>query len=607
MRKPHNIKDSVQEVKLFSHRIIILSVILLCLVVCLFFRLVMLQVIQHRFYMTLSRQNHISFVPLEPKRGLIYDRHGVLLAENTPAFSLEVVAGRPKEMRALVDSIKQVVPLSEQEIQLFFRMLKQKRLNQEVILKSKLTEEEVASFYVNQFRFPGVHVRARLIRHYPEGEVFVSVLGYVGRINEKELAELDPTHYAASNYIGKLGVEKYYETVLHGKVGYQEVEVDAAGHVIRVLKKVPPVAGDNIYLSIDSQLQRAAYQALSEENGALVAIDPRNGEVLALVSHPSYDPNLFVMGINTKQYSELRSQPSQPLYNRALRGQYSIGSTIKPFLALVALDEGLISADDEIYDPGYFQLKGNQHIYHDWKRTGHGRVNLRRAISESCDTYFYQLALKLGIERIDQALWDFGFGEVAHLDIGEEVSGLVASPEWKKKRLKLAWYSGDTINSVIGQGYMLATPIQLAHATATLAAKGQGYLPTLLYLQHSELGKWRKVIPRKESLIEVEEDHWQRIHDAMTLVVSSPAGTAHYLNSGLHYQMAAKTGTAQVFSLKANQKYNASMLPKELRDNKLFIAFAPVDNPKIAVAAVTEHSLEAGRVTRKVMDAYLKE
>lgn len=606
MRKVNNIKDSVEEVRLFSRRILILGMVLLILLFVLLVRLVILQIIQHHFYMTLSRQNHISFVPLEPKRGLIFDRHGVLLAENQAAFSLEVTAGRKKEMEALVRAIKPYIHLSEQDISTFFRLLKQKRLNQDVTLKARLSEEEVAAFYVNQFRFPGVQIKAKLIRHYPEGEVFVSVIGYVGRINDKELGLVDPTNYAASNYIGKLGIEKFYESQLHGKVGYQEVEVDASGRVIRVLKRVSPIAGDNLYLSIDANLQRAAYEALKEENGALVALNPNNGEVLALVSHPSYDPNVFVTGISSQQYAELRSASSQPLYNRALRGQYSIGSTIKPFLALVALDQALISPEDEIYDPGYFQLKGNQHIYHDWKRTGHGRVNLKRAIAESCDTYFYQLALRLGIERIDEGLWDFGFGEATGIDIPDEALGLVATPEWKRKRLKMSWYAGDTINAVIGQGYMLATPLQLAHATAILAAKGQGYLPTLLYVTRSENGTWRKVIPRKEDKMDIDDESWEEIHRDMALVISSPSGTAHYLNRGLRYTMASKTGTAQVFSLKANQKYNASLLPKELRDNKLFIAFAPIESPKLAIAAVTEHSLEAGKVTRKVMDAYLQ-
>lgn len=607
MNRRYTFKDPAQEVRLFSRRALFVAIVLIILVLCLIGRLVWLQVIQHHFYMTLSRQNHISFVPLEPKRGLIYDRRGVLLAENAPVFSLEIVVGRPKQMRALIQQIREIIPISENEVSLFFKQLKQKRQYQEVPLKVKLTEEEVATFYVNQFRLSGVMVKARLIRHYPESDLFSPVLGYVGRINESELKQVDAGEYAASNYIGKLGIEKYYEPLLHGRVGYQQVEVDAAGHVIRVLERIPPVSGENLYLSIDSHLQRVAQEALKDEKGALVAIDPSNGQVLALVSHPAYDPNLFVTGISSQQYEEIRSQPDQPLYNRALRGQYPVGSTIKPFLALIALDDEIIYADDKIYDPGYYQLKGQQHTYHDWKRTGHGWVNLEHAIAESCDTYFYQLGLKLGIERIDDIMSDFGFGELTQLDVGEELAGLVASPKWKKKRLGLSWFPGDTLNSVIGQGYMLATPLQLAHATATLAARGQGYLPTLLYLRQSESGKLRQVIPRQEERIEVADEHWDRVHAAMQQVIKAPFGTAHYLANNLKYAMAAKTGTAQVFSLKENQKYNANMLPKELRDNKLFIAFAPVENPKIAVAAITEHSLQAGYVTKKVIDAYLTE
>ncbi len=605
MKKRFTLKDPVHEVRLFSRRAFFIAIILGILVCCLVVRLIWLQVVQHRLYVTLSQQNHINFVPLEPKRGLIYDRRGVLLAENMPVFSLEVMAGRLKQMQALVSQLEEIIPISQSEKNLFFKQLKQKRLNQDVPLKVKLTEEEVATFYVNQFRFPGVSVRARLIRYYPAGALYAPILGYVGRINEKELKQVNAGNYAASNYIGKLGIEKHYESLLHGQVGYQQVEVDASGHIVRVLRRIAPVAGENIFLNIDSRLQKVAQEALQGEVGALVAIDPRTGQVLALVSQPAYDPNLFVMGISNQQYEAIRAEPTQPLYNRALRGQYSIGSTIKPFLALTALAEGLITPEDKIYDPGYYQLKGNQHIYHDWKRTGHGTVSLDRAIAESCDTYFYHLALKLGIERIDDTLWDFGFGDVTHLDVEEEVAGLVASPAWKKKRLGLAWYPGDTLNSVIGQGYMLATPLQLAYATAVLAAKGQCHVPTLLWLRQSENGRVLRMLPKKEGTIDIPLPYWEKIHAAMGLVVSSPAGTAHYLSRNLRYTMAAKTGTAQVFSLKENQKYNANMLPKELRDNKLFIAFAPLENPQIAVAAITEHSLQAGVVTKKVIDAYL--
>lgn len=607
MKKHNTLKNHAQEVRLFYQRTLFIGGVLIFLVLCLVARLFWLQIIQNRFYLTLSQQNHISFLPIEPKRGLIYDRNGMLIAENTPVFNLEVMAGRKKQMLNLIDEISKIIPISQTEKELFLKQLKQKRLYQEVTLKIKLTEEELATFYVNQFRFPGVSVKARLSRHYPEGPLFSPVLGYVGRINEHELKQLDASNYAASDYMGKLGIEKFYEFLLHGRVGYQQVEVDASGHVVRVLQRILPVSGENLFLSIDSHLQHVAYDALKGEVGAVVAIDPQNGQVLALVSYPAYDPNLFVAGLTNQQYQDIQADPTQPLYNRALRGQYSMGSTIKPFLALAALDEGIIAAEDKIYDVGYYQIKGNQHIYHDWKRTGHGVVDLKRAIAESCDTYFYQLSMKLGIERIDNTLWDFGFGDLTQLDVGEEVSGLVASPSWKKKRLGQAWFPGDTLNAGIGQGYMLATPVQLAHATATLAAKGQGYLPTLLLLRQQESGRLLRTLPRKEEVIEIEPSHWQTIHLAMQQVIASPAGTAHYLNRGLKYSMAGKTGTAQVFSLKQNQKYNAAMLPKELRDNKIFIAFAPIDQPKIAVAVVTEHSLKATLIARTVMDAYLEE
>ena len=606
MKKRITLKYPEREVKLFARRSIIIFVFIGILVLGLVVRLFWLQIFQHRLYVTLSQKNHINFVPVEPKRGLIYDRNGLVLAENLPVFSLEVLPGSLTEMKGLIRKINDIIPISENEENQFLKSLSQRRLKQEVQLKLKLTEEEVARFYVNQFRLPGVSIKAKLVRHYTMGDLFSPVIGYVGRINENEIKQIDASNYAASDYIGKLGIEKYYEHLLHGQVGYEEIEVDASGHKVRTLAYKPPVSGENLYLSIDTHLQSVAYEALKEEVGALVAIDPNNGQVLAMVSHPSYDPNLFVLGISHEQYEKLQNDDKKPLHNRALQGQYSIGSTIKPFLALVGLKDKIISQEDTIFDPGYYQHSDHEHIYHDWLRRGHGIVNLRRAIVESCDTYFYHLGLKLGVERIDRALWYFGFGAPSNLDISEEASGLVASPAWKKKRYHMPWFHGDTLNLVIGQGYILSTPLQLAQATAILAARGVKYTPTLLKSQQLESGVFISTLPRKEIVLEAAQKHWNEIHDAMQAVITSPRGTAHYLNKNLEYTMAVKTGTAQVFSLKNNEKYNERMLPKALRDNKLFIAFAPVEKPEIAVATVTEHSLNAGIVTKKVMDAYFQ-
>lgn len=602
MAKRTTLKDSKQEVALFHRRIIMISCAIFLFVAAIITRLVWLQISNHEMYTTLSEQNQLNLVPLDPPRGLIFDRNGVLLAKSTPVFDLEVIPEKVPHLSYTLKNLRKLLSVTEEDLKLFKKELKQHKPFEPVVLKTKLAEEEVARFLVNQFRFPGVLIETKQIRNYIFNGTFVSVLGYVGRINEQELAGLDQD-YQASRYIGKNGIEKYYEDILHGKIGYQQVEIDATGRSVRILKQSLPIAGDNIYLTLDSGLQTAAEQAFEGNRGAAIAIDPNNGEVLAMVSNPSFNPNLFVAGISSKDYQELQNAPERPLYNRTIRGLYSPGSTIKPFMALAGLSSGLITPKFTISDPGYFSLK--THTYRDWQKKGHGRVNMMKAIMQSCDTYFYTVAFKIGIERIDDMLGRFGFGKVTGIDVTDELGGLVPSPAWKKRTKGESWYPGDTVITGIGQGFTLVTPLQLAHAVAAIAKRGHHFRPHLLL--RSEAATGEKNTPEPEALptIELPEEDWDVVQEGM-LKVMTPGGTGNHYGAGAPYKIAGKTGTAQVFSLKAGEKYDKNKVPTWLRDNKLFIAYAPAEKPLIAVAVIAENSLVmAGDVARKMMDYYL--
>ena len=492
--------------------------------------------------------------------------------------------------------------------------MKQHRRFDEIPLKIRLSEVEVAKFSEHAYHFPGFIIKARLIRHYPFEASLSHVLGYVGRINIDELDDIDPTNYSATNYIGKLGIEKFYEDELHGAVGYEQVENDASGEPIRVLNQIKPAPGKNLYLTLDSRLQIAVEKALEGQRGAVVAIQPSTGQVLAMVSQPGYDPNLFVAGISTQDFKALQSSPDRPLYDRALRGLYPLASTIKPYLALEGLDSGVATPNYTLYDPGWFQLKTSEHIFHDMKHGGHGMVNLNRAIICSCDTYFFELASKLGIQRIDHVLRQFGYGEVTGIDLDDELAGVVASPSWKRQAKGVSWYEGDTINSGIGQGYMQATPLQLANAVSTMAMRGKRYTPYLL-LGSQQPGKGffpqKPVLANKVDI--VNTSLWNAIVSAMQGVTSSQEGTAYRLLGHTPYTVAAKTGTAQVYSFSKKHydtesgQENQEKLPEKLRDHHLLVAFAPVDNPQIAVAVVVENSNQATIVARAVLDYYLVE
>ncbi len=583
--------------------VVIVSLFALVLLV----RLGALQIKDHRFYSTLSRHNLLNVIPIEPNRGLIYDRNGVLLAKDIPTYTLALVPNGIPNLDSTLTDLNGIIRLMPEEIKQFHRVLHQYRPYQPVPLKFRLSEEEAARFYVNQYRFPGALIQTRMMRYYPTGPVTSDVLGYVGRINSHELHNVNSDSYTIDADIGKMGIEKYYEKTLRGAMGAEEAEIDASGRVVRILKEVPPKPGENLYLTIDSQLQTEAEKALGKESGSIVMIQPQTGEIMALVTAPTYDPNPFVSGLSEKDYQNLLNSPLHPLYNRALRGQFASGSTIKPFFALEGLDKGVVTPQYQIYDPGWFKLLNVEHVYHDWKEGGHGWVNLTKAITVSCDTYFYNLAVNMGIDRMNDILHQFGFGQLTGVDMPEEVPGLVPSPAWKMKAQGHSWYVGDTIETGIGQGFFLVTPLQLAQAVAALATHGERFKPHLLLKTVSPVGKVTEQLPVSETPIALNNpNNWDIVIHAMQAVVDSPLGTAFYFGNHSGYTVAAKTGTAQVYGHQRDEDTTRTNIPKQLRNNHLFIAFAPVDNPQIAIAVVVEHSAMADRIAGELMRYYFK-
>ena len=599
----HNPRD---EIRHYRHRIVILGVAMVILLVALIVRLGYLQIAQHKYYLTLSKQNLLSVAPIDPSRGLIYDRDGALLASNTPVFSLEVIPDNIKHLNSQLAKLEKIIDLSPADLDEFNKQLAQERKFNPVPLKVKLTEAEMSAFAVNQYRFPGFFIQARLIRDYPSAALMEPVLGYVGRINAKELKNVDQTNYSASNYIGKEGVEKYYEKLLHGTVGIQQIETSAAGEVVRSRESRQAVAGDNLYLTIDTKLENIAENALKGYAGAVVAIDPRNGEVLALVSTPSFDPNPFITGISSKAYETLRNDPSRPLYNRALQGEFAPGSTAKLFYAMGALASGLLSPTYHIFDPGSFTLPGSAHIYHDWVRTGHGWVDVSDAITESCDVFFFHLAQRVGIEKMADTLRLFGFGQPTGIDTDTESLGLVPSPEWKERVKHSAWWPGDTISAGIGQSYILTTPLQLATAVMRLVDRGGGFVPHLLLKTETPSGVINVNSPQALPNLNLPQKDFDLVLNAMRGVVSNPKGTGYGAGHTAKYTYGGKSGTAQVFSLKAGQKDKAGMLPLKLRDHSWFVSFVPAHQPTMVMVVFLEHGGEgkASFVTRQILDGY---
>ena len=514
-------------------------------------------------------------------------------------------------METTLAELEGLIGLKDSELRAFEGSLRHKRRFDSIVLRSRLTEVEVARFAVNRHRFPGVDVHARLTRSYPLGRLGVHFLGYVGRISEAEFGRLDETNYLGSTHTGKMGVERAYENALHGRVGYSQVETNAVGRVIRVLERTDPQPGQNLTLTIDIAVQATAEAALADRRGAIVAIEPTTGEIVALVSMPAYDPNVFVHGLDAQAYRALSASPDRPLFNRAVAGQYPPGSTIKPFLGLAGLEKTAAIARREIICGGYYQLPGKSHRYRDWKREGHGRVNLHRSIAESCDVYFYALALELGIDRMHSFMSRFGFGSVTGLDLLGESSGLMPSRGWKRDAYEQPWYPGETLIAGIGQGFVLATPIQLAHATAVLATRGNARRPHIVRAITNAGNDEPRLQPIEDApKVRLSDPRWWTdIVDAMTAVVHGPRGTARHVGQTTDIRIAGKTGTAQLYSVGQDERYDKKTVSKELRDHGLFVGFAPKDAPKIAVAVVVENGGSGGRsaapIAMRVIEAYL--
>jgi len=579
-------------------------------------RLVYLQVYRHDELQTQAENNRIAVLPIAPNRGLIVDRNGVVLANNYSAYTLEITASKVANLEQTINDVAQVIEVTPRDRRRFKRLLEEAKSFEALPLRTKLSDEEVARFTAQRYRFPGVEIKARLFRHYPYGELASHVLGYIGRINqaEKDAIEEQPdevvANYRGTDYIGKLGVEQSYEAELHGTTGFEEVETSANGRAVRRLKSNPATPGNTVELSIDIKLQQLVEQLYGERRGALVAIDPHSGEILAFVSKPTFDPNLFVDGIDADSWKELNESIDKPLLNRALRGTYPPGSTYKPYMALAGLETGKRTPAQTIYDPGYFWF-GN-HKFRDDKEGGHGSVDMYRSIVQSCDTYYYMLANDLGVDAMAAHMKRFGFGQLTGIDIEGEVRGLLPSTEWKRKAYRKAeqqkWYAGETISLGIGQGYNAFTMLQMAQAMATLASGGQRFKPHLVreVVDISD-GAKRKIASGPLQPVEIKPEHLAVIRNAMLGVTKE--GTSQAAFRGAEYLSGGKTGTAQVVGLKADEKYSASKIAEHLRDHALYIAYAPADDPKIALALVVENAgfgaQSAAPIARRVFDYWL--
>lgn len=609
---PRNLtfKDNPVESKLFLGRIISAFIIIIVLTTGLIVRLVYLQITGHQHYSTLAKENSIKIEPTVPSRGIIYDKRGNILAENAQTYTLELIPEQISDMDGTLLKLQKLLELPDEKIELFEKLRKRQKRFTGIPLLSNMTEEEMAKFAVVRPFFHGVDVHIRQLRNYPYGDLASHVIGYVGRINETELKELPIAEYRGSTYIGKLGIEGSYESELHGITGYSEIETNVQGRPLKTLKEVDPITGANLYLTLDMALQKTAYDALGTDTGAVVAIEIKTGGVLTFVSRPGFDPNPFVIGISNSAYQALQTSPEQPLFNRALRGLYPPGSTIKPFMAMAGLEYNTVSVQQQLFCPGAYQLPNSPHLYRDWKKNGHGSVNVTEAITQSCDVYFYRLAGMLGIDRIHSFLQQFGFGEKTGIDLIGEKSGLLPSREWKMSKKSQIWFPGETLITGIGQGYYQVTPLQLATATATLANKGKIVTPHLIdKLIPEPPSQLAEKVPQKT--IPLESANLKTVVAAMVNVIHSNRGTARSIGLDINYQIAGKTGTAQVINIKQNASYNEHQIDKKNRDHALFIAFAPADDPKIAVAVIVENGGHGGSVAApiaaKVIKQYLRD
>ena len=609
-------RNHVRDQQLVKHTFKVRAGVCIAICVVLFLvlisRLFYLEVVGYEYFDLLSQQNRIRMVATPPPRGLILDRHGRVLAENRPGFQLEIVPEQTKDIQQLVADLGQLIQLSDNEIKRFYLSLKRQRKFEGVPLKFNLTDNEVAVLAVNQHLYAGLNIVARPTRHYPYAAATAHLVGYVGRIDERDLKKIEARDditlkdYAATTHIGKTGIEYQYETELHGKVGYQQVEVNVEGRNLRVLEEQVASPGQRLQLTIDIDLQVKAIQAMGDYAGAVVAIEPATGEILALVSTPAYDPHLFVNGISHKDYDALNHSEYRPLINRAVNGQYPPGSTLKPFVGLAGLELNVFPMEHDYFCGGSYQLPGESHLYRDWKRRGHGRLDLAESIAESCDVYFYDLAREMGIDQLHNYLAQFGFGQRAGIDLPNEKAGLLPSTAWKRRVKGAPWYPGETLIAGIGQGFMLTTPLQLAQATAFFANHGQRIQP---HLRRSVPLDAATVIPVQDQITIHNAQHWQYIAQAMVDVVHSPKGTARAIGQDMSYQIAGKTGTAQVVAIAQGEEYDAEALARRHRDHALFVAYAPAENPQIALAVIAENggggSSTAAPIAKQIIDFYL--
>lgn len=610
---PHDFASQDRELSQFRFRLGFAGVFVLLCFTLLFVRFFYLQVVQHDYYATRAEDNRISLIPIMPNRGLILDANGQVMARNYSAFTLEIVPSKSGDLDETIDDLATLIDIQPRDRRRFKKLLDESKNFESIPIRTKLTDEEVARFAANRYRFPGVEVKARLFRQYPQGALAAHAVGYINRINAKDVDWIEENeqsaNYKGTEHIGKTGLEQHYEFDLHGTTGYEQVEVDAGGRAIRTLARTAPVPGNNLTLTLDSKLQDVAEKAFGNRRGSLVAIEPTTGGILALVSTPTFDPNLFVDGIDPQSWKELNESPDKPMVNRALNGAYPPGSTFKPFMALAALETGKRTPAQAIADPGYFNFGGHQ--FRDDKKGGHGMVDMYKSIVQSCDTYYYMLANDMGIDNIAGFMKQLGFGQVTGIDIAGESVGVLPSPEWKRRRFKRPeqqkWFAGETISIGIGQGYNAYTPLQLAVATATLANNGVMYKPHLVkYVTDTRTGEKRMVEPKPLRNLPFKQQNIDTIKRAMVGVMKEGTGARAF--AGAAYESAGKTGTAQVFSLKGGN-YKESATHERLRDHALFIAFAPVDHPKIALAVLVENggfgAQSAAPIARQVLDYYL--
>ena len=613
MRLSTPLKNLDRELARFQGRLKAGSVFVALLAAVLLARAFYLQIMQHEHYIERAESNRISLVPTAPHRGLILDRNGRILAENYSAYTLELTRAKTDDLDATLAEVGKLIEITPGQLRRFRRLLSESHEFETVPLKSKLTDEEVAILAANRYRLPGVEVKARLFRNYQAGPGMAHVVGFIGRINDRDLQRLREANldrnYKGSAHIGKTGLEQSYETLLHGRTGFDQMETDASGRAVRILSRIPPVPGKDLRLHLDVELQAVAEHAFGDYLGGLVALDPNTGGVLALVSKPGFDPNLFVDGIDPETWKSLNESPDRPMVNRALRGIYPPGSTIKPLMALAGLELGLRKPSDSIVDPGYFSLPNSRHQFRDWKRGGHGVVDLRRSISQSCDTYYYRLAVDMGVDRMHDYLAKFGLGEKTGIDLDGESSGLLPSREWKQRRWKQPWYPGETVIAGIGQGYHLTTPLQLAAAAAMLANGGKRIEPRLVQaMREPHAQTWQPLPGAVRGQVAITPAHLELVREGM-MDVMRPGGTAAAAAAGAPYTIAGKTGTAQVVGIKQGAKYDAGRLARVHRDHALFIAYAPAENPTIAVAVMVENggsgSGTAAPIARAVFDYYL--